>query len=65
MQSDNSLSASQEQSNYDETIMSELLKQQKVRNKVLKMTPDELKLFKELLVTTGIYTQYCLQRGKK
>ena len=46
----------------DEEIMNELLSKPEVRKNVMKMTPDELKYFKELLVSTGTYEKYLKER---
>lgn len=56
--------------NYDKKIMSELLKQDGVRENVIKMTAKELKYFKDLLVKPrghlpSIYEQYCQERKDK
>jgi hypothetical protein len=45
-----------------EEIMNELLSQPSVRKKVIKMTRAELEYFKEALLTTGVFAQYCKER---
>jgi hypothetical protein len=52
-------------SDFDETIMNELLSNPKVRKNVLKMTANELQFFKEALVKTGVYAKYCKERKPK
>lgn len=49
----------------DETIMNDLLSQPTVAKDVLKMTPETLRAFKELLVSEGIYSQYVLEYKNK
>ena len=46
----------------DEKILSELLEQPGVKENTAKMTPAELKLFKKLLVSQGIYAEYVKER---
>jgi hypothetical protein len=48
----------------DPAIMAELLDHPAVREAVAKMTPDELKFYKELLVSQGIYAKYVKERKK-
>jgi hypothetical protein len=49
----------------DEKIMNELLSQPDVSKHVLKMTPAELTMFKQLLVTQGTYARYVEECKKK
>ena len=49
----------------DEKIMAELLEQPEVKLEVAKMTPEVLALYKDLLVSEGIYQQYVREQGKK
>lgn len=42
----------------DEKILEKLLNEPSVKPQVDKMTPAELRLFKELLVSQGIYARY-------
>ena len=48
---------------FDEKIMNKLLSEDGVRQNVLKMTAQELDLFKTLLVTQGTYKRYCKEKG--
>jgi hypothetical protein len=49
----------------DEKIMNELLSQPAVRKNVLKMTAKELEFFKQVLISQGVYAQYCKERNSK
>lgn len=49
-------------SKVDPKIMAELLAEPGVKEKVEKLTPGELALFKKLLVSQGIYSQYAKER---
>lgn len=53
-----------QQPEYDEAIMNELLSQPSIRKHVLKMKAGELKFYKQLLVSTGVYARYCAERVK-
>ena len=48
--------------NYNKKIMQELLSAPGVRENVAKMTSKEKQFFKETLVKTGVYAQYCKER---
>lgn len=49
----------------DPEIMAELLAQPDVAKEVAGMSPETLKWYKELLVSSGIYTQYVKEREGK
>jgi hypothetical protein len=42
--------------------MNELLARPEIKKKIAKMTPEMVEWFKKLLVSQGIYTQYCRER---
>jgi hypothetical protein len=46
----------------DPVIMADLLREPDIKIYVDKMTPAELDMYKDLLVTTGIYAQYVKER---
>lgn len=52
------------QTKVDPEIMAELLDEPGVKENVERMTAGELELFKKLLVSQGIYSQYVKERGK-
>jgi len=49
----------------DPEIMAELLAQPDVAKEVAGMTPEALDWYKELLVSSGIYSRYVKERGQK
>lgn len=48
----------------NEEIMAELLSQPGIKENVDKMTKKELAMYKRLLISNGIYAQYCKERGQ-
>lgn len=50
---------------YDPEIMNSILNQPGVKEKVDELTPDELRQFKNLLVTNGTYNRHVIARQKK
>ena len=49
----------------DNEIMQKLLNEPGVKENVEKMTPDELKFYKKLLVDQGIYAKYVREQKQK
>lgn len=45
--------------------MNELLNEPTVKEKVDQMTPDEVKMFKDFLVTQGTYARYVLHKQRQ
>lgn len=50
---------------YSPVIMNELLNEPTVKEKVDQMTPDEVKMFKDFLVTQGTYARYVLHKQRQ
>lgn len=55
----------QKRPEYDPKIMDELLNKPTVKEKVAQMSPDEIEMFKSLLVSQGTYARYVLERNKE
>jgi hypothetical protein len=49
----------------DEKMMQSLLDEPSVAEQAKKMTPQELALYKKMLVTSGVYAQYVTEQERK